>query len=426
MSEPRGWLRARLARLGRALDPDAGRVRADIKALDARINEWRTRQDAVAEAHQARLDRSHAELESLAAHVVAGRRDLGRMKRLVTKQGDHLSRLVRLAALDQRAALAERRVRDRLARLARGTRPIVIGPWTGEVGFELLYWIPFVQWATEAFGLDPRRLLVLSRGGVQAWYGHITSQYEDAFRYVSPDRFHAAATDRKKQHNVRPFERDLLRQVVRARGLTRVQLLHPSLMYDAYKAFWRYDATAPRLEAMARFRRLPPVDLGAAAPELPTDFVAVRFYFSTCFPDTPANRALAAGVIEGLAARHDVVLLNNDIVVDDHRDFAPGAQGRVHQLTAHMQPETNLAVQTAVISRARAFVGTYGGYSYLAPLYGVNSVAYYSAATFKRHHVVLAQRAFQKLGHATVTPLDVARADLLGDVLGAASAVTHP
>ncbi len=36
-----------------------------------------------------------------------------------------------------------------------------------------------------------------------------------------------------------------------------------------------------------------------------------------------------------------------------------------------MTPERNLAVQTAVIARARAFVGTYGGYSYLAPFCGV-------------------------------------------------------
>ena len=73
-----------------------------------------------------------------------------------------------------------------------------------------------------------------------------------------------------------------------------------------------------------------------------------------------------------------MVLLNNDILVDDHRDFAPGPNPRIRVASADMQPATNLAVQTDVIRRARAFVGTYGGYSYLAPLCGVNAVAFHS------------------------------------------------
>jgi hypothetical protein len=74
----------------------------------------------------------------------------------------------------------------------------------------------------------------------------------------------------------------------------------------------------------------------------------------------------------------------------------------------HMIPERNLAVQSAVIARARAFVGTYGGYSYLAPFYGVSAVAFYSQRTFKPQHLHLAQRVFDRIGGATLVPLDVA------------------
>ncbi len=31
----------------------------------------------------------------------------------------------------------------------------VIGPWLGEVGFEVLYWIPFLHWLFERHGLGP-------------------------------------------------------------------------------------------------------------------------------------------------------------------------------------------------------------------------------------------------------------------------------
>ena len=54
-----------------------------------------------------------------------------------------------------------------------------------------------------------------------------------------------------------------------------------------------------------------------------------------------------------------------------------------------MHPSTNLGVQTAIIANARAFVGTYGGYAYLAPFFGVHSTSFYSRTTFKRHHLDL-------------------------------------
>ena len=38
---------------------------------------------------------------------------------------------------------------------ARPSGPIIIGPWISEVGFEVLYWVPFLNWAIKAFGLDP-------------------------------------------------------------------------------------------------------------------------------------------------------------------------------------------------------------------------------------------------------------------------------
>ncbi len=56
---------------------------------------------------------------------------------------------LRLAAArfvgERRASGIERE----LAAIAAGTRPIAVGPWLGEVGFELLYWVPFVRWVAE-------------------------------------------------------------------------------------------------------------------------------------------------------------------------------------------------------------------------------------------------------------------------------------
>ncbi len=61
-----------------------------------------------------------------------------------------------------------------VTRRARGSpdtdRPIVVGPWCGEVGFELLYWIPFVRWLVDRARIEGRRLVVVTRGGADVWY----------------------------------------------------------------------------------------------------------------------------------------------------------------------------------------------------------------------------------------------------------------
>ena len=84
-----------------------------------------------------------------------------------------------------------------------------------------------------------------------------------------------------------------------------------------------------------------------------------------------------------------------------------------------LTPERNLAVQSAVIAGARAFVGTYGGYSYLAPLYKVPAIAFYSRPSFKLHHLHAAQRVFSQIGAGSLMPIDVEQARLVKVALGA-------
>ena len=45
---------------------------------------------------------------------------------------------------------------------------VLVGPWCSEVGYELLYWIPFVRWALRAYRVPPSRVVVMSRGRIVA------------------------------------------------------------------------------------------------------------------------------------------------------------------------------------------------------------------------------------------------------------------
>ena len=69
--------------------------------------------------------------------------------------------------------------------------------------------------------------------------------------------------------------------------------------------------------------------------------------------------------------------------------------------------------QLAVVGHARAFVGTYGGFSYLAPFVGVDTIAFYSHVTgFRFDHLEVAKRIFSALRLGTFVELDL-RAEAL-------------
>jgi hypothetical protein len=274
--------------------------------------------------------------------------------------------------------------------LARFPDPIILGPWLGEVGFELLYWIPYLNWALERRPELAERLHIVSRGGAGPWYEHLTTRYVDAFELMAPEEIAARRGHRQKQTEVTELERDLVARAAAQFGLARHVALHPSAMYRPMLGLALLDAM-PAMAKISRHRRLQPPSRPVLTGVLPDDYVALKFYFSNSFPDTPDNRAFAAEAVRRLAAHSHVVLLNTGLRVDDHEDFETKIPGRVVRVDQHMRPDTNLAVQSEVISGARAYVGTYGGLSYLPPLYGVPTLSFYSdASMFNTRHLEVA------------------------------------
>ena len=311
--------------------------------------------------------------------------------------------------------------KEMVTMFGRQKRPIIAGPWLTETGFELLYWIPFLTWAKAYGSLHDDQLIVVSRGGVAPWYRHVTSNYFDILSFCSPDEFRTRnelrvqdQKGRAKHVDIGAFDREIVDRVRRARGLDGVKVLHPSLMYNLFSVFWRQQAPITLVEAFSVFRSLGKLPLGDLAVHLPREYVAVKFYANVALPDTATNRAFIATVLADLTRTTDVVLLNTGQRFDDHEDFASIRRERLHTIDHLMTPETNLEVQTRVICGARAFVGTYGGFSYLAPFYGVDTVAFYSHATgFRFDHLELAKRVFSSLRCGSFVALDLKDIDVV-------------
>ena len=391
------------------------RLRAQVGRLAKQLHEGARHTEHVREHLAQHEELSKQVGEDMTQHMDTVRgveRNLNGVSEWWRRHSLRVDKFIRTSDRVPRVVVDEQDVMDRLARIAAGSRPILVGPWTGEVGFELLYWIPFVRWFVEHHGVDRSRLHVISRGGPVSWYRDLTASYTDILTYYSPDQFRSRVAEHSwaKQDHFRQFDREIIRRTLDVLGTRRVSLLHPSLMYRRLKGYW--SNRIPLREAISLMSHRRP-QMPAPVPGLPAHYVAVRFYFSTCFPDTPANRAIVAQTVAALLTRVHVVFLNTGFRVDDHYDFNPESSHRLHTIDHVMTPERNLEVQTAVIARADAFVGSYGGLAYLPPLYGVPSMAIYSDRTFKSNHLDLANLVYGEVVPGKLFVVDVADCALL-------------
>jgi len=147
---------------------------------------------------------------------------------------------------------------------------------------------------------------------------------------------------------------------------------------------------------------------------LPRDYVAVKAYTAQSLPDTPANRSVLRALVGHLASFTSVVTLDTGLRLDDHDDYRLDRDPRVFNLSGLMTPANNLELQTQVIARARAFVGTCGSLTWLAPLLGVPTVALMSDTRFLHPHLYFARKVYLETGAAGFATVDVTALQGLG------------
>ncbi len=413
-----------LAFVGRRIEP---LFRPQAAWERDRLDTIVTEQRAALSEMGKRLERQHLEIDKIKRELhtfshddIAELREVQRVVRSLiarVRRGVVFGEQVVRRVVGRNFELHEQKVLDHLERIGRGSQPVIAGPWTGEVGFELIYWMPFVRWAISRYAIDPARVTVVSRGGPQSWYARTGARYVDVFDFYSADEFRQrTAAARKKQRSMRAFDREVLRRVARQVG-GPVQLLHPAMMYELVMPAFKHEAPLSQVTNHTHHVKLPRVEDAALAGKLPSDYVAVRFYYSACFPETPENRRVVADTLRALTEWTDVVVLNPGVRPDDHVDAEVLRSPRIHTLDEVMTPSRNLEIQSAVISHARALVGTYGGFSYLAPLCGVPGFAFYSVKNFHLHHLMLAELAFAAVEGGSFTTIDTSQAGLLRQLL---------
>jgi hypothetical protein len=294
---------------------------------------------------------------------------------------------------------AEWRIERELETLVARGRLIVLGPWLSEVGFETLYWLPFLHWLKAAFRLDPDRLVAVSRGGVGSWYEGVAARYVEVWDDIDPADFARRNAERgvTKQYERSPLDREVLNNVALRLGTNDFDVIHPEFMYRLFALYWSGHRAMGFIDAHTRFTRHAAEPLIDPAL-LPHEYVAVKLYAARSLPDTPEIRSALRGIVAGLAERMPVVLLDTGLVLeDDHADYSFASGRDVISARPWMTPQNNLGVQTQIVAGAKAFVGTCGSLAWLAPRLGVDTSAVYVDPKWLHAHLAVAMRAYHKL-----------------------------
>ena len=116
-----------------------------------------------------------------------------------------------------------------------------------------------------------------------------------------------------------------------------------------------------------------------------------------------------------------MIIVNSGLHMDEHVDYLPKDRTNITVLSeaVPMTPQNDLAVQSAVLGRAKAFVGTYGGMAALAQRFGVPVISVYD----EWHSTVIANKDLSEfLALQTRVPFHVLR---LGDLPRLQAALPH-
>jgi hypothetical protein len=303
---------------------------------------------------------------------------------------------------------------------ARGSAPIVVGPWLSEVGYEVLYWIPFLRWFVDYYRIDPARVIAVSRGGVSGWYDGIANRYVELLDLYPPGEFAARNRARQqgdqKQKGIAALDDEIIAKVRERIGGGDLHVCHPSMMFRLLRQFWLGNESLDHALSYLHYQTMAPQLEMPSAPALsalPDEYVAMKFYTARSFGAHDRHNDLLRGVVESIARRHPVVLLGTGLALDEHEDFLFAGIPGVTNAAAWMRPENNLGVQTEIIRRARRFVGTCGSVAWLAPMLGTDTLAVYSDDHLLTSHLYAARHGYASMTAGRFVALDLSALELM-------------
>ncbi len=250
---------------------------------------------------------------------------------------------------------------------------------------ELLYWIPLLNWMTTKGGIDPARVVAVSRGGAEAWYAEVAGGYLDVLDHYSPAEIRLWHEDRLSHPDTeshisrRDHDRDAFKLARETRVGENARVAAP-------------DPDAPPFRpalGMGRFRdgdrertrsSAPLPSAGRGEPGPARVLPGGEGVLQSVLPATRAKTARrSSAVITRSPSRRAVVLMRGGEEAGGHEPYMPPRVLPVHDMSpTGSSPGTTSRSQTQIVRGARALISTYGGFSFLGPYTGTPTLALYS------------------------------------------------
>lgn len=294
--------------------------------------------------------------------------------------------------------------------IPRGTKPIILGPWLGEVGPELQYWIPFLQQLKLQGHFEGRRVIAVSRGGAAAWYSEITNEYVEIFDLITLKQYQDIRGERtgEKQFAWTSGEKNLVQNVLRHLDINNYASIHPGVMWENILGFFQEKQPLTWILSQLHFQKFPITHETYSASlqelDLPNEYVALRFYQSSLFPATDENKKFVQTLIEQLVQSTHVVVMENKVQFDDHEAFPIPTHDNVTRISTDTNINNNLTLQSAILAKAKALYGTYGGITILPgllelPCFGFVGAPLGNQQALHFQHEAITVQLYEELGH---------------------------
>jgi hypothetical protein len=297
----------------------------------------------------------------------------------------------------------------------------VIGPWLGSATDELLFWIPLVRWSVQRFKLEPTRNVVVSRGGVKAWYRRLGADYVDAQETIGQDyRRHAEAWRKAWENEDDKTLAEVCDAVLDACGNlgTRGSLpaLRPTDLQGLLGGFRRDESSMRHAMSHLSFAQLGVPHADRLVSSLPEGYVAIDLSPTAALPGTPENAQAIRTAVQALAGdeRPIVSVGANDAIARDVLG------DRLLSPLDDTKKTRRLGLRSTVIARSESVVAAFGDTAMLGIACGRPTVALVGGSRGNHSRIELAQRCASVVG----SDLVVLPADQIGlaAALGTAAA----
>lgn len=260
---------------------------------------------------------------------------------------------------------------------------VLFGPWTSEIGFELLYWIPYLK---KNFKLENKKIIIISRGGVENWYKFSNYyKYFNLLDLVSSSEIKNHFDIKKsiggqKQFFFEDFDKKIIQKVKEKLKINSIEVIHPKEMYNFFKPYWSglYSyGFRTIVEKEMKFNELDKIDLKVK------NFVACKIYSSSIL-NIDQNKEIYSQkikiILNEILKKFNIIFLNFE-TDDDHQvinfDGLNTNENKFFffkDLVKNLDIQNNLKIQSTIVSQSEFFLGTYGGFAYLPAYYNKHSV----------------------------------------------------